>query len=77
MITAERIDEIIADVKTAYFEQIERDYEAWKKYRGERPQMLRTMPELMDMRFKDLRSVVNALRSLQYAAEISCKEEQA
>lgn len=44
MITAERIDEIIADVKTAYFEQIERDYKAWEKHRDERPEMPRLMP---------------------------------
>lgn len=75
MITVERIDEIIADVKTAYYEQIERDYEAWEKHRDDRPEMSRLMPELLSERFKDLRTVAKALNSLRYAAEMSCKEE--
>lgn len=75
MITVERIDEIIEDVKAAYYEQIERDYEAWEKHRDERPEMSRLMPELLSESFKDLRTVVKALNSLRYAAEMSCKEE--
>ena len=75
MITVERIDEIIADVKTAYYEQIERDYEAWERYRDERPQMNQTLPMLVDLRFKDLRKVEQALRDLRHAVEISREEE--
>lgn len=75
MITFERIDEIIADVKTAYFEQIERDYKAWERYRDERPQMNQTLPMLVDLRFKDLRKVEQALGDLRHAVEISCKED--
>ena len=75
MITVERIDEMIEEVKTAYYEQIERDYEAWEKHRDERTEMSRLMPELLSESFKDLRTVVKALNSLRYAAEMSCKEE--
>lgn len=75
MITVERIDEIIEDVKAAYYEQIERDYEAREKHRDDRPEMSRTMQELMNIRFNDLRSVTNALGNLRYATELSCKEE--
>ena len=75
MITLERIDEIIADVKTAYYEQIERDYEAWEQHRDERPQMNQTLPMLVDLRFKDLRKVEQALADLRHAMEISCEEE--
>lgn len=75
MITVERIDEIIADVKTAYYEQIERDYEAWEKHRDDRPEMSRLMPELLSERFKDLRTVAKALNSLRYSVELSREEE--
>lgn len=75
MITVERIDEMIEEVKAAYYEQIERDYEAWEKHRDDRPEMSRLMPELLSESFKDLRTVVKALNSLRYAVEMSCKEE--
>lgn len=44
MITPERIDEMIEDIKAAYYEQIERDYKAREKHRDERPEMSRLMP---------------------------------
>ena len=75
MITVEHIDEIIEDVKTAYYEQIERDYKAWEQHRDERPEMSRLMPELLNGTFKDLRTVTIALDRLRHEVEISCKEE--
>lgn len=75
MITVERIDEMIEDVKAAYYEQIERDYAAWERYRDERPQMNQTLPMLVDLRFKDLHKVERALADLRHAMEISCEEE--